>query len=132
MIRETIDMELVNHVLTHPDIWKDIAPDVPAFDAPYLPYCHYFLVGDCAGVVIFHEFRDSIKIHPNILPAYRGKQAYRWVEESIQAMFDRGYPSIYAEIPYKLRHVIRFAKALKFNHLEDGDKLLLIRRKLDS
>lgn len=133
MIRQTYDMEQVSMVLAHPAIWKDIAPaNAVPFDAPYLPNVVYFMVNDGDGVIMFHPFRDGVKIHPNILPSKRGRIAYIAVEESIKSMFDEGYESIYAEIDYKLKHVIRFAKHLKFKHLEDGDRLLLIRRNLDS
>ncbi len=133
MIRQTYDMEAVNLVLTHPDIWKDIAPEhIKPFDTRYLPYVTYFMVNDDAGVIMFHPFREGVKIHPNILPSKRGRIAYIAVEESIQNMFDAGYMSIYAEIDRKLRHVTLFARRLGFRLLESGTKDLFIRRRLDS
>ena len=133
MIRQTFDMDAVNQVLTHPDIWKDIAPagQIP-FDAPYLPYVQYFLVNDDDGVIMFHQFRDGLKIHPNFLPSKRGRLAYIAVEESIQCMFNAGHQCIYAEIDPKLRHVVMFARQLGFRLLESGDRDLFIRRNLDS
>ncbi len=133
MIRQTFDMYAVNQVLMHPDIWPDIALDgVEPFDTPYLPELMYLLVNDGDGVIIFHDFRDGIKIHPNFLPSKRGRLAYIAVEESIQLMFDQGCHSIYAEIDPKLRHVVMFARQLGFRLLESGDRDLFIRRKLDS
>ena len=133
MIRQTYDMEQVNMVLAHPDIWKDIAPDNAApFDAPYLPHVTYFMVNDSDGVIMFHPFRDGVKIHPNILPSKRGRIAYIAVEEACQSMFNAGHLSIYAEIDPKLRHVTLFARRLGFRLLELGDRDLFIRRKLDS
>lgn len=133
MIRQTFNMYAVNQVLTHPDIWKDIAPeDVAPFDTPYLPGVVYFLVNDDDGVIMFYAFRDGFKIHPNILPSKRGRLAYIAVEESIQCMFNAGHQCIYAEIDPKLRHVVMFAKQLGFRLLELGDRDLFIRRKLDS
>ena len=132
MITETNNMDIVNSILSHPDIWPEISPDIPPFDVAYMPDVLYFLMNEADGVVIFHSFRDSVKIHPNVLPKYRGKAAYEAVNEAIEEMFSRGYPCIYAEIDRKLTHVIRFAKALGFNLLESNDRDLLVRRNLDS
>ncbi len=133
MIRQTFDMEQVNMVLTHPDIWKDVAPlHIEPFETPYLSEVLYFMVNDGDGVIMFHGFRDGLKIHPNILPNKRGKLAYIAVEESIRYVFDEGCACIYAEIDPKLRHVTLFARRLGFRLLESGEKDLFIRRKLDS
>lgn len=133
MIRQTFDMDAVNHILTHPDIWKDIArKNQLPFDTPYLPYVLYFLVNDGDGVITFHRFRDGLQIHPNILPSKRGKLAYDAVEEAIQIVFKDGCPCIYAVIDRKLRHVAMFARQLGFRLLESNDRDLFIRRKLDS
>ena len=133
MIRQTFDMEQVNMVLAHPAIWKNIAPvnSVP-FDAPYLPNVVYFMVNDGDGVIMFHPFRDGMKFHANILPAKRGRIAYIAGEEAIQAMFDAGHISIYAEVDRKLRHVSLYARHLGFRLLESGARDLFIRRRLDS
>ena len=133
MIRQTFDMDAVNLVLTHPDVWKDIAPeDMDPFDTSYLPGMVYFLVNDGDGVIMFHAFKDGLKIHPNILPSKRGRLAYIAVEESIQSMFDAGHQCIYAEIDRRLRHVVMFARQLGFRLLESGDRDLFIRRRLHS
>ena len=133
MIRQTFDMDQVNMVLTHPDIWKVIAPDfLQPFDTAYLPNVIYLMVNDGDGVIMFHPFRDGLKIHPNILPSKRGRLAYIAVEQSIQKMFDNGYVNIYAEIDPKLRNVIMFARRLGFRLLESGDRDLFIRRRLNS
>ena len=133
MIRQTFDIDAINQVLTHPDIWKDIAPqDLMPFDTPYLPNVLYFLVNDGDGVIIFHPFREGLKIHPSILPSKRGRLGYIAVEESIQRVFDEGYACIYAEIEPQLRHVTLFARQLGFRLLESGDRDLFIRRNLDS
>lgn len=129
MITETRDMATVNEILRHPDIWKHITPEgIEPFDTPYFAHYIYHLVNDGDGVIIFHEFRDGLKIHPAILPSKRGKMAYQAVEDSIQIMFRRGVSNIYCEIEPKLKHVIRFAKALGFKLLESGDRDLLVRQ----
>ena len=132
MITRTTNMDMVNSILSHPVIWKDIAPDVAVFEAPYDRNFLYFLMGEADGVIIFHPFRDGLKIHPNILPNKRGKKAYKAVEDACQEVFAMGCTSIYAEIAPELRHVISFARALGFKWFESGDRELFVRRKMDS
>ncbi len=133
MIRLTYDMDIVNVILQHPDIWKNVAPaGVQPFDIYTLPNIMHFLVNDGDGVIIVHPFRDSCKIHPAILPEKRGKLAYDAVENACQFMFDWGYSSIYAEIDPKLKHVTLFARQMGFKLIESNDRDLFVRRRLDS
>ena len=133
MITRTFNMDMVNSILTHPDIWKDIAPiGVDPFDSPYKADVLYYLVNDGDGIITFHRFREGLKIHPNILPSKRGKHAYQAIEEAIKLMFDFGWHSIYAEIDPRLRNVTMAAKHLGFRLLESGDRNLFVRRKLNS
>lgn len=129
MITLTQDMEMVNSILHK--VWTEIAEGEP-FDVPPIFGVAYYLVNDGDGVICFHPFRDGLKIHPTILPEKRGKLAYQAIEESIQQAFEHGWTSIYAEIPTRLKHVIRFAKDLGFNLLESGERDLFVRRRLDS
>ena len=134
MITLTDNMDAVNAILQHPDIWKNIAPPgVEPFDTPFRPDVLYFLVNDGDGVITFGTFRDGVKIHPNILPDKRGRIAYQAVEESVQTVFAEGVDSVYAEIPHALRNVTLFARQLGFKLIESGKaEDLFIRRNLDS
>lgn len=133
MISETNNMELVNSILSHPDIWTDIAPiGIDPFDTPYMPECLYFLVNDADGVIIYHPFFDGLKIHPNIVPEKRGKAAFEAVEESIQAVFGMGCKNVYAEIDPDLKHVIWFARQLDFSFCSYDGRNIYVRRDLDS
>lgn len=133
MITQTYNMDIVNSILSDPDIWPYIAPKgIEPFQIDYIPGVEYLLVNDGDGIIALHHYRDGIKIHPSILPHKRGKIAYDAVEEACQKVFDNGWHNIYAEIDRKLTHVVRFAKHLGFNLLESGDRDVFIRRKLDS
>lgn len=134
MITLTDNMDAVNAILHHPDIWGDISPPgVVPFDTPFRADVLYYLVNDGDGVITFGLFRDGVKIHPNILPDKRGRIAYEAVEESIQAVFDEGVRCVYAEIPRALRNVTLFARQLGFKLLDTGKaEDLFIRRNLDS
>lgn len=133
MIRLTFDMGVVNYVLQHPDIWKDVAPvGAEPIDIGYRPDVLHFLVNDGDGVISFHKFRDGLKIHPNILPSKRGKLAYKAVEEAIQRVFESGWPCIYGEIDPKLKHITLFARQMGFKLIESNGRDLFVRRRLDS
>ena len=133
LITETDNMELVNSILCQPEIWRDIAPvGTEPFDTPYQPGFLYFLVNEVDGVIIYHPFLDGLKIHPNIIPEKRGKTAFDAVEESIQVVFDMGCKSIYAEIPPRFKHIVRFARQLQFVPCEYDGRDILVRRNLDS
>ena len=133
MITQIDNMDIVNSILSHPDIWSSIAPmGVEPFEVAYIPGVIYLLVNDGDGIIAFHPFRDGMKIHPNFPKKNRGKLAYLAVEDACQMMFRSGYVSLYAEIDRSLTHVVRFAKNLGFNLLESGDRDVFIRRKLDS
>ena len=129
MIRLTHDMDVVNSILHK--VWGEIDEGDP-FDVPSLLGVAYYVVNEGDGIICFHPFRDGLKIHPNILPEKRGKLAYEAIEESIQRAFDHGWLTIYAEIPARLKHVLRCAKDLGFNLLESGERDLFVRRRLDS
>ncbi len=131
-VSETRNMDLVTSILWTPTIWENIAPDgVERFPVPYDDDCTYYLVNETDGVIIFHPFRDGLKIHPNIVPEKRGKVAYRAIEKAIRAVFEAGYDSVYAEVDNHLMHVIWCAKALGFKTLQKGNRELMVRRNLD-
>lgn len=131
VITATRNMDVVNEILSVPEIWEAISDGIPLFEMPYMPDVTYFLVNERDGVIIFHPFRDGVKIHPNIVPEKRGRLAYQAVEAACQEMH-KIYRNIYAEIAPELVHIIRFAKHLGFRHLQSGDRELLVRRRLDS
>ena len=131
MITRTFNADLVNSILSDPVIWEAISP-VPYFESPHLPECLYFMVNEGDGVIIAHPFRDSLKLHPNILPKYRGRIGYQAIEDTCQELFAMGYPCIYVEIDRSLRHIALCARQLGFKLLESNERDIFIRRNLDS
>lgn len=127
MIRLTRDMAAVNRILMDLTVWPDIAPrgmrPTELFSEP-LPDALYFMVNQGDGVIIYHPFRDGMKIHPNFLLEKRGGVAYKAIEESVQIMFEHGHSSIYAEIAPELRNVRFTAVGLKFKLIEKDDRYL--------
>ena len=129
MITSTTNMDIVNSILSIPEIWNEISPEgVEPFDVPYEPGVVYFLINDIDGVVIYHQYRDGLKIHPNVVPGRRGKEAFQAIEETIQAMFALGHRVIYAEIDPTLKHLVWTAKHMGFRLIEQGERDLFVRR----
>lgn len=125
-------MAVVNCILQHPDIWRDIAPiGVEPFDAEYYDDILYFLFNWTDGVIIFEPFRDGMKIHPNIMPEKRGKKAFEAIEESIEAVFAMGCRAMYAEIDPLLRHVTWCAYRMGFKPIEQAERTLFVRHHYD-
>ncbi len=127
MIELTNNMRLVNEILMNPLIWQDIAPkgvDPSELFSVAIPGALYFMVNQGDGVIIYHPFRDGMKIHPNFLLEKRGGLAYKAIEQSIQKIFSFGYQNIYAEIEVRLRHVRFTAVGLQFQLIEKGDRYL--------
>lgn len=133
MINLSRNMDIISSILWKPEIWAEIAPQgIEPFSIPYQEDCRYYLVNDTDGVVIFHPYMDGLKIHANFPKEKRGRKAYEALEESIQAVFRDGVPCVYAEVDKHLTHVIRCAMALGFKKIESGDRVLMVRRKLNS
>lgn len=114
-----MDSSTLDAVLHHPDIWPVIAPQgVEPFPVT--------LPDDCdvdwrlGGVIVYHPFRDGLKIHPNFLPGCRGRSALGQIRQSLA---QRPGP-IYAEIDRGLRHVRAFAVLSGFELIERGTRYL--------
>jgi len=71
------------------------------------------------GVIIFHPFRDGVKMHPNFLPESRGAKAFAEIRKHM-----RRYPLIYVEIDIELRHVNWAARHMGFELIESGERNL--------
>lgn len=112
-----MDLSRLNQILHHPDIWPEISGGVEPFYVEPLDDWEY--VWCEGGVIIFHPYRDGMKIHPNFLPDYRGKKAFEEIERTLQK-----YSRVYAEIDKDLRHVNWAARFMGFRLIETGERNL--------
>lgn len=113
MISRTQDIDKINSVLKHPDIWPCVADEDDDIDIfmPPIDEDHHYLFYD--GVLfILHPEGDKLKIHANVVPEMRF-MAEGLAREALEYAFNElDAKEIIATIPVKYGNVYRFA--LKF------------------
>lgn len=127
MIR-TFDMDQINSVLKHPDIWPNIADDedTESFTPPMGDNCYLFAEG---VLFILHPDGNDLEIHANIVPKYR-EHAYEMGQEALNYGFNElNAERIVARIPTQYGSVYGFALKSGMNDegLVNGDHFLTLR-----
>ena len=126
MIKRTFDIDKINSVIKHPDIWPLIADDedIETY-APPMDGVHYLF--DEGVIVILHPEGDDWEIHVNVLPESRGK-AMQSAADALEYGFNTLKASkIVANIPQKYGNVYGFAlKFMKDKGLIDGEHHLAL------
>lgn len=109
-------------VLCHPEIYDlisgDDSPSAEEFEPP--GDCEYiggFVNGELMAVMVYHEFRDGVKLHIQVLPGYRESYAIEFGESGLSMGIDKDVP-IYADIPDMYSNVLRYAKSFGFEVIE--------------
>ena len=110
MIEPTTNIDKINSILKHPDIWPLISEpddDIDLFTPPMGG--NHYLYED--GVLfILHPEGDDLEIHANVLPESRGK-AKAAAQEALNYGFNvLKTDRIVANIPEKYGNVYGFAK----------------------
>lgn len=124
---ETIDIDQINSILKHPDIWPLISDDedINGFSPPLEGY-HYLWSPE--GLFILHEDGEDTQIHANVLPGCRDN-AKEMAKEALKFGFETmNSRRIVAKIPTKYGNVYGFAK--KFMHdqgIIDNEHFLTLR-----
>lgn len=108
MIR-TFDIDKINSILKHPDIWPLISDNEDINDfSPPLEGFHYLYAQE--GLFILHEVGDDTQIHANVLLKGRDK-AKEMAQEALKYGFEEMKANrIVAKIPTKFGNVYGFAK----------------------
>lgn len=129
MIYRTADKGEINSFLSAPGIAENVGW-TEGFEPPIDDDHHYLVVMDGAkkaGLWILHPGEHGAKIHANMLPDHRGDVA----RSAAREVLDYGFKiasSIYAEVPDKYPHVIRFTREfLKPVSSYNGVHLLMLR-----
>jgi hypothetical protein len=128
MIAPTIDIDKINSVLKHPDIWPRISEKNQDKDSymPPMEGIHYLY--DEGVLFILHPVDDKLQIHANVLPESRDKADLAAKEALRYGFIDLGIKEIVAKIPEKYGTVYGFAlKFMKDAGFVDGDHLLSLR-----
>jgi hypothetical protein len=128
MIKPTIDIDKINSVLKHDDIWPRIA-DKRQKKGDFIPPTEGITYLFEEGVLfILHPNGDDLQIHANVVPEFRSK-ANQAAREALRYGFvELGYNKIVAKIPEKYGNVYGFAlKFMKDVGFIDGEHLLELR-----
>ena len=118
MITPTTDIDKINSVLKHPDIWPFISGDasIDDFEPPINDETHYLF--DEGVLFILHPEGNDWKIHANITKDSRFK-AVEAANEALDYGFNKlSAGRIIATIPSEYGHVYGFA--LKMGMTDEG------------
>lgn len=131
MIKRTHDIDEINSVLKHPDIWPCISGDDDDIDSfnPPIDDDHHYLFYD--GVLfILHPQGEKLKIHANVVPEMRF-MAEGLAQEALEYAFNvLDAEEVIATIPVKYGNVYRFAlKFMKDGGIVDGKHHLFLGEK---
>lgn len=124
MLSRTVDIDQINSVLKHPDIWGLISDDEDKDTfTPPMENNHYLF--DEGILFILHPEGEDLQIHANVIPENRGNakqaasEALRYGFEELKAV------RIIAKIPLKYGNVYGFAKKfMKDLGIVDGEHFL--------
>lgn len=124
ILKKTTNIDDIKAILCNPAIYDTITNSktdkFDDFESLVNAGC-FFIGGYVKGRIIalacYHGFKDGNKYHPCVIPEYRSKYADSFIEQSLAI---KGTRPLYAEIPNKYPHVIKFAKKHGFYLIEDN------------
>ena len=110
MIKRTFNIDEINSVLKHPDIWPRISDKSQDIDDYIPPMGDNHYLYEEGVLFILHPDGDNLRIHANVLPDSRGK-----AKEAAERALNYGYnvlkaAKIVANIPEQNGNVYGFAK----------------------
>lgn len=115
-IERTFDYELVNSILTHPEIYKtiadDAAPPIEKYKTPESEEIIYLVAaGEPIGVMIYHPTSSiTVDCHVQVLPQHRKQYAKAFGEAVINWLWkNTSFLKINAQIPFCYPNVCEFA-----------------------
>ena len=110
MIEPTTNIEQINSVLKHDDIWSNIADETENKDTFNPPLDGYHYLYSEGILFILHPVGDSLQIHANVLKNHRTK-AKAAAQEALTYGFNNLKASrIFAKIPVQYQNVYKFSR----------------------
>lgn len=135
IVGRTEDVELINQVLKHPEIWPCIADkenDKDEFIPPMQD--HHYIIGtdgdQVIGVMVYHK-ANGWKCHVQVLPEYREKYGFKFGQKVLEWFWNNvNSDKITATIPAEYPNVVRFAELNGFSldRIEKGINFMFIER----
>lgn len=120
MLVKNISYKDAKKILGHPEIYdvitNDNAPPIEDYEPP--KDCQYiggFVKDDLIAVMVYHQFRESIKCHVQVLPTHRADHA---MEFGKLALSLKDGLTIYADIPRIYPNVLKFAELFGFKIID--------------
>lgn len=124
MIIKEITPQEAKAILCHPEIYDTIsddnAPPADKFNPP--SDCQYiggFVKGELIAIMVYHEYKESIKCHVQVLPTHRADHAR---EFGTKALGLKEGLTIYADIPTIYPNVLKFAQSFGFKIIDNIEK----------
>ena len=125
----TTDINKINSVLKHPDIWSrvsDKSQNIDEFTPPMDGITYLYEEG---VLIILHPEGDKHRIHVNVILEHRDKALAATAEAFKYGFEVLGAREIIAKIPEKYGSVYGFAlKFMNDNGIIDGDHILSLEK----
>jgi len=130
-IARTTNQDEIRTILFHPSIYPEISGGKQLdFDTTVFPLDSALYIGGYNGDIFalscFHDFKDGLKFHPNVLPEYRLQYARDFIQQSL----DMVKCPVYIEIPINRKRLFNLAKKIGFDSIannKDPSNTILMR-----
>ena len=122
IVKEITNIDDIKTILCHPEIYDcittDESGDSESYDIPindiYL-YVGGYVKGEIIAVMVYHDFRDGLELHIQVLPNFRNEYALEFGE---RGMMFRGRKPLYATIPDLYKNILDYALSFGFEVIE--------------
>jgi len=119
----------IKDILFHKDIYKHICGNKIVnkgeFNLPETAlYIGGFVDNEMVAVACYHQFKDGLKYHPNVLKKHRRQYAREFVDKTLSMIKCK----LYIEIPNSRKDLYNLAKKVGFDSLvnnKTSDKRLM-------
>lgn len=126
---ETTDLDEIRAVICHPEIYPlisdDECPPADDFEIPLdgFTYIAGFNGGELVSMMVYHQFRDGIKLHMHVLPGHRNLSR-EFGSLCLPELTKHNLP-VYAEIPEIYENVIKYSIEFGFEIIDTEPKAYL-------
>ena len=130
LIKRTEDQEEIKAILLHESIYPHISGGaVLDFDTVTFPTETAVYIGgydddeNIVALSCFHDFKDGLKFHPNVLPDARRRYARKFIKHTANMV----QCPLYIEIPKARKELFNQAKKFGFESLTTSEDKIIMR-----
>lgn len=129
-VRPTLNKDEIKTIIFNDAIWPNIAdPETKKeyFDFNFKDdfFVGGYVDGKIIALMVYHDFRDGLKCHIQVLPQFRDLFAVEFGNRSLT--FRDKSKMLYCEIDDKFKNVIKFAKSFGFKDFEKNGSSNIMR-----